>query len=223
MMLPIPTKLQHQKTLHKLIKQVNVSNIEQNLLKLTSFHTRFYRTSSGAAASEWIQSILEEYKSTASKGWNITITPFKHDWVQNSIIVRLEDKNATKEKEGKMKETEKTAVMILGAHLDSVNWLNPWWGRSPGADDDGSGTPPASSPFILIPVHYSIPSSSPSDECRHRNPPRSSPPNLPQLHPPLATPRIPLLQRRRSRSQRLPSNFRTLPISKDPCPRDATT
>lgn len=137
-MLPIPTKLQHQKTLHKLIKQVNVPNIEQNLIKLTSFHTRFYRTSSGAAASEWIQSMLEEYKSTASKGWNITITPFKHDWVQNSIVVRLEDKNATKEKEEMKKE--KTAVMILGAHLDSVNWLNPWWGRSPGADDDGSGT-----------------------------------------------------------------------------------
>lgn len=154
MIQPIPTKLQHQKTLHKIIKQVNVSSIEQNLLKLTSFHTRFYRTSSGAAASEWIQSMLEEYKSTASKGWNITITPFKHDWVQNSIIVRLEDKNATKGKQEETEtETEKIAVMILGAHLDSVNWLNPWWGRSPGADDDGSGT----LPLFLLPSLHPIP------------------------------------------------------------------
>ena len=145
MMLPIPTKLQHQKTLHKLIKQVNVSSIEENLLKLTSFHTRYYRTSSGAAASEWIQSVLEGYKSTASKGWNITITPFEHSWVQNSIIVRLDDTNATKKEE--VDKEESKGVMILGAHLDSVNWLNPWWGRSPGADDDGSGTSLSVTPF----------------------------------------------------------------------------
>lgn len=151
MMLPIPTKLQHQKTLHKLIKQVNVSSIEQNLLKLTSFHTRYYRTSSGAAASEWIQSLLETYKSTSSKGWNITITPFEHSWVQNSIIVKLEDRNATKESDEEVEiEKEKEGVMILGAHLDSVNWLNPWWGRSPGADDDGSGTFPYS-PHLFSP------------------------------------------------------------------------
>lgn len=29
---------------------------------------------------------------------------------------------------------------IVGAHQDSVNGWNPLWGRSPGADDDGSGT-----------------------------------------------------------------------------------
>ena len=64
------------------------------------------------------------------------MTPFPHSWVQNSIIVRLEDANAM---DGV--NSEEKGVVILGAHLDSVNWLNPWWGRSPGADDDGSGTP----------------------------------------------------------------------------------
>lgn len=29
---------------------------------------------------------------------------------------------------------------IVGAHQDSINGWNPLWGRSPGADDDGSGT-----------------------------------------------------------------------------------
>ena len=112
-----------------------MSNIEDNLLRLTSFHTRYYRSSSGAAASKWVQSVLETYASTASKGWNITVTPFTHSWPQNSIIVRLEDLNAS----SPVNSTE-NAVVILGAHLDSVNWLNPWFGRSPGADDDGSGT-----------------------------------------------------------------------------------
>ena len=130
----VPEKLAHQESLHKVIEQVNVSSIERNLLTLTSFHTRYYRTSSGAAASRWIQGILEGYASTASKGWNITVKPFQHSWVQNSIIVRLEDRNASKHV-----NSRKNGVVIIGAHIDSVNWLNPWFGRSPGADDDGSG------------------------------------------------------------------------------------
>lgn len=31
-------------------------------------------------------------------------------------------------------------VIVLSAHQDSVNQWNPWFGRSPGADDDGSGS-----------------------------------------------------------------------------------
>ena len=131
---PLPTKLRHQKALHKITEQVNVSTIEENLLRLTSFHTRYYQTSSGAAAANWVQAAVESYASTASKGWNIKVTPFNHPWIQNSIIIRLEDRNASQGVNSK-----DNGVMILGAHLDSVNWLNPWWGRSPGADDDGSG------------------------------------------------------------------------------------
>ena len=133
---PLPTKLQHQKSLHNITKQIDIAKMEENLLKLTSFHTRFYRSSTGAAASDWIQAMIEGYAKMASKGWSITVTPFLHSWPQNSIIVRLEDANATEEV-----NSEENGVVILGAHLDSVNWLNPWWGRSPGADDDGSGTP----------------------------------------------------------------------------------
>jgi bacterial leucyl aminopeptidase len=126
--------LAHQNSLHKIIEQVDISSIETNLLKLTSFHTRYYQTSSGAAASKWIQGTLEEYASSAAEGWNITVTPFTHSWVQNSIIVRLEDRNASKKV-----NSRENGVVIIGAHIDSVNWLNPWFGRSPGADDDGSG------------------------------------------------------------------------------------
>jgi bacterial leucyl aminopeptidase len=131
---PLPTKLQHQESLHNITEQVSVSHIKQNLLKLTSFHTRFYRTSTGAAASDWIQTVIEGYAKEAAKGWKISVTPFPHSWPQNSIIVHLEDANATEQVNSK-----ENGVVILGAHLDSVNWLNPWWGRSPGADDDGSG------------------------------------------------------------------------------------
>ena len=129
---PVPTRLQHQEALHKILKGVNVSNIEENLLRLTSFHTRYYQTSSGLAASEWVQSVVEGYALSAAKEWDITVTPFTHSWKQNSVIVHLEDRNANT-------SAQQNALVILGAHLDSVNWLNPWFGRSPGADDDGSG------------------------------------------------------------------------------------
>jgi len=91
-------------------------------------------TTSGADASKWIQSKVESYAETAAKGWKIDVRPFEHSWIQNSIIVRLEDRNASKSV-----NSRDNGVVILGAHLDSVNWLNPWFGRSPGADDDGSG------------------------------------------------------------------------------------
>jgi bacterial leucyl aminopeptidase len=101
-------------------------------VRLTSFHTRFYRSASGAAAASWIQSQLETYAKEAHNGWNITISPFTHSWPQNSVIVHMEDINASE-------DAREGGVVILGAHLDSINWLNPWFGRSPGADDDGSG------------------------------------------------------------------------------------
>jgi bacterial leucyl aminopeptidase len=136
----IPSKLQHQETIHKINEGVNVSSIEGNLLRLTAFHTRFFLSSHGAEASSWIQSVLERYASTASKEWNITITPFHHaQWPQNSIIVRVEDTKAPE-----IVNSKENGVVIIGAHLDSVNWVDdPLLGRSPGADDDGSGILPA--------------------------------------------------------------------------------
>lgn len=41
--------------------------------------------------------------------------------------------------EGK-NESLANSPVIVGAHQDSVNMWLPMWGRSPGADDDGSGT-----------------------------------------------------------------------------------
>ncbi|KAF9125411.1 Leucine aminopeptidase 1, partial [Mortierella sp. 14UC] len=55
---------------------------------------------------------------------------FQHKWDQFSIIVRFEGTD----------DTLSNQPVIVGAHQDSVNGWNPLWGRSPGADDDGSGT-----------------------------------------------------------------------------------
>ena len=41
-------------------------------------------------------------------------------------------------------------MIIIGAHLDSINQYNPWFGNAPGADDDGSGTTSTFEAFRLL-------------------------------------------------------------------------
>lgn len=61
------------------------------------------------------------------------MTKFKHSWAQFSVIARI---NATTSSSS----SPSAPLVILGAHLDSINLHNPSTGSAPGADDDGSGT-----------------------------------------------------------------------------------
>lgn len=56
---------------------------------------------------------------------------FNHTWPQPSVIASIEGVGNNKDQ-----------VVIIGAHLDSVNWdsKNQNISRAPGACDDGSGT-----------------------------------------------------------------------------------
>ncbi|KAJ3375218.1 Leucine aminopeptidase 1, partial [Lobulomyces angularis] len=91
----------------------------------------YYKSPSGKESSIWL---LNQVKDIANKAntskVSIQVEPFEHSWGQNSVIARIVPVGPPK-LEG---------VTIVGAHQDSVNQWNPWFGRSPGADDDGSGT-----------------------------------------------------------------------------------
>lgn len=65
----------------------------------------------------------------------VSVRQFEHSWGQHSVIARIEPKkcNSGSSNNG----TFDDHVVIVGAHQDSVNQWNPWFGRSPGADDDG--------------------------------------------------------------------------------------
>jgi leucyl aminopeptidase len=41
-------------------------------------------------------------------------------------------------------------LIIIGAHIDSINQWNPWFGKAPGADDDGSGTTSTFEAFRIL-------------------------------------------------------------------------
>lgn len=77
----------------------------------------------------------------------MTVSQFKHSWGQHSVIARI----TTRLDLNSMHEPEKDIpVIIVGAHQDSINQWNPYFGRSPGVDDDGSGTTTTLEAFRIL-------------------------------------------------------------------------
>ncbi|KAL0089810.1 hypothetical protein J3Q64DRAFT_1730217 [Phycomyces blakesleeanus] len=109
------------------IGNLTVAPMKEFLQKFTSFNTRYYKSKTGAESCRWLLSQLKEVSAGAS---HVTVKEFKHKWDQFSIIARFEGSN----------EDLKDELVIVGAHQDSVNMWLPSFGRSPGADDDGSGS-----------------------------------------------------------------------------------
>lgn len=122
-----PQKPAYKETLTPLMKHLSKKNMRSNLEVFTSFHTRYYKSTSGAESSAWLYGRVNKtiYESGAHKhGADVKVFP--HPWGQNSVIATIPGKS------------EKTVV--IGAHQDSINLFLPSLLAAPGADDDGSGT-----------------------------------------------------------------------------------
>ncbi|KXN68645.1 Zn-dependent exopeptidase, partial [Conidiobolus coronatus NRRL 28638] len=122
----IPQEINNKNLTERAHRYLNTQRAREYLTILSNFHTRFYNTTTGYEAALFIKShaqkILENYKGKS------IVEEYAHTWKQPSIIVRLPGTKHPDE------------IVILGAHLDSINQKNPEFGRSPGADDDGSGS-----------------------------------------------------------------------------------
>ncbi|KAJ3172217.1 hypothetical protein HDU88_007035 [Geranomyces variabilis] len=131
----LPAKPTHQSVIKPLLEEISEKKMEKWLTKLSDFRTRYFRTSTGKAAAEHILDQVQALADDANskRGMNVTVRPFAHSWGQSSVIARIEPTASA----GVAQSPE---IVIVGAHLDSVNQWNPYFGRSPGADDDGSGS-----------------------------------------------------------------------------------
>lgn len=122
-----PSNVTLQKELAPLLKKLDKQNMQKDLEKFTSFHTRYYKSDYGRQSSEWlleqVQDIIEN--SGAHKN-GAHAKHFEHPWGQNSIIATIPGK--------------KNSTVVVGAHQDSINLFLPSILSAPGADDDGSGT-----------------------------------------------------------------------------------
>ena len=122
-----PKKPAYNDSLAPLLRDLKQENMHKNLEKFTSFHTRYYKSTSGAQSSAWLyQKVNETITQSGAAKYGAFVKTFEHPWGQNSVIATIPGKS------------EKTVV--IGAHQDSINLFLPSILAAPGADDDGSGT-----------------------------------------------------------------------------------
>lgn len=121
-----PKKCKQQAAVSPLLKHLSKDEMKRNLEKLTSFHTRYYKSEYGRQSSEWLFSRINDIISEAGADAAVSARQFKHSWPQSSTIVTIPGQT--------------NSTVVIGAHQDSVNLWLPSVLAAPGADDDGSGT-----------------------------------------------------------------------------------
>ncbi|OLN97620.1 Leucine aminopeptidase 1-like protein 2 [Colletotrichum chlorophyti] len=121
-----PEKVRLQEKVKPLIKDLDKTEIQKNLEKFTSFHTRYYKSDYGRQSSEWLLSKIKSIIKDAGADKHVYAEAFPHTWQQSSIIATIPGKT--------------NSTVIIGAHQDSINLFLPSILAAPGADDDGSGS-----------------------------------------------------------------------------------
>lgn len=109
------------------LEKVSAERLRSSVEFLSSYHTRYHRHDQANEPIEAFRSRIEETLRESSLPYEIHL--IEHSSTrQKSIKVRITGRERPQE------------IIILGAHIDSVN--NSWFGRksAPGADDNASGS-----------------------------------------------------------------------------------
>ncbi|PVV02122.1 hypothetical protein BB560_003436 [Smittium megazygosporum] len=126
---PFPKDLNREKYVKALIPKLSTNFTSATLTKFTSFTTRYFNSVFGKDAALWLKDQIASLIALAPEKDVISVRTFDHSFQQPSVIARFEGSG-----------DDKAKVIIITAHLDSINSWVPWFGRAPGADDNGSGT-----------------------------------------------------------------------------------
>ncbi|HHT8990797.1 TPA: M20/M25/M40 family metallo-hydrolase [Burkholderia cenocepacia] len=107
------------------VQQLQASNIVGTITSLSGFTNRYYTTSHGVAASDWL---ALQWKQLAGARADITVEQVAHTgFPQKSVILTIRGSDPA------------AGTIVLGGHLDSTVGRTTENTRSPGADDDASG------------------------------------------------------------------------------------
>ncbi|NOH72237.1 M20/M25/M40 family metallo-hydrolase [Vibrio pectenicida] len=130
-------EISHHETVESLIAQVEPNNILTTIENLTSFTNRFYTTSTGIAASDWL---FERWSEEIKEVSFASARQISHsEYPQQSVEVTLLGSKYPEE------------IVAVGGHLDST--VGSWTTEgtiSPGADDDASGIATATEALRLM-------------------------------------------------------------------------
>ncbi|ODV59303.1 putative aminopeptidase, partial [Ascoidea rubescens DSM 1968] len=128
-----PKSIAYKSEIDVVLKEVNKNNLYNNLVKFSSFYTRYYKSDNGLKSANWLKDqIVDILNLNTSK--NAFVNEFHHSWPQYSTIVTIPGIYHNH------KNKDKETIIIIGSHQDSTNLLFPSFLGAPGADDDGSGT-----------------------------------------------------------------------------------
>ncbi len=119
---PIEYSLDRPEVVRTVLPLLSEVNILGTITELQSMKNRYYRSPSGAAASEWLR---DRWKSFSRRA-DITVELFDHGYPQKSVIMTIPG------------TTRSNEVVVIGGHLDSIA-PGGSGSRAPGADDDASG------------------------------------------------------------------------------------
>lgn len=116
-------------TVQPWLAQVSEPNIRATITHLESYHTRHYASPTGSEAAGWIRDTWLALANGRSDVSASLFTNCNDCGNQPSVILTIEG------------TTWPSEVVVLGGHLDSINWdaSGNSSARAPGADDDASG------------------------------------------------------------------------------------
>lgn len=123
-LVPVTEALAH---VPELVEKISSEKIRSTIQELSSINTRFHSSTPG----QQMPGILKaKYEELARGRDDVTVELFDHGsrTPQDSVIVRIRGTSRPDE------------IVVLGSHIDSVNWSEGSSSRSPGADDNASGT-----------------------------------------------------------------------------------
>ena len=115
--------IRFQTQANQLIKQLNPQRMWDSLTTFSSSKDRHADSAEGVAAANWIQSEIETAAHAAGRH-DITVSFIKTTGhKQPSVVAKLGNGQG--------------AGVVIGAHMDTTSG---YYGKKPGADDDGSGS-----------------------------------------------------------------------------------
>ena len=121
--------LDNQATVNRWLPLVQESRLYDTINHLSSYRNRYYASSFGKTSAEWIRSHWQSLVASRSHVTTELFTACGNCSTQPSVILTIQGTDLADE------------VVVLGAHLDSINASNRNDPEqiAPGADDDASG------------------------------------------------------------------------------------
>lgn len=116
----------NQSVVSPMLVKMKDSNIRETITGLTAFANRYYAAAPGIQASNWLK---QKWEAVSDDREHISVAQYAHmQFDQRSVIATIEGTDMADQ------------VVVLGAHLDTINILaNKDSTKAPGADDDASG------------------------------------------------------------------------------------